>query len=113
MPYHSRSIGIMIVVVVISIVALASRASATHETEILVARCRAVCAQRHLHPEAAVDERIVEGSGVDAAKVESPDEKCHRIPDCQMCWKTCAMIYGNIYIWGHMCTLPKSLCVST
>ena len=113
MRHHSRIIGIMIVFVIISLVTHAPRASASHETELLVARCRAVCAQRHLHPVAVVDEGIVEAAGVEAAaKAETPDEKCHRIPDCQMCWKTCAMIYGNFYVWGRMCMLPKNLCVS-
>ena len=111
---------IFIVVVVASISGVAA-ASSSDEREILMARCRATCARRHLDYDAGfVDEqrqiKEVSSGNNDAAADEfadnSPDGRCRRKADCQMCWKTCAMIFGNVNIWGSMCNMPKAFCVS-
>ena len=85
--------------------------STATDNDVIMARCRATCARQHLLSDAVV-EHIEEVTGDDRTKLESLDEKCHRRANCQMCWKTCAMIYGNVNIWGSMCRMPKSFCVS-
>ena len=100
--------------IVVFVGAAAAAAAASDEKEVLMARCRATCALRHLPRGADADAAVdaAEIKEVSAAGESSLDERCGKKADCQMCWKTCAMIFVNVNVWGSMCRMPKRFCVS-
>ena len=97
---------------IVVLVGAAAAAAASDEKEVLMARCRATCALRHLPRGAATDADAADAAKIKEVTADSLDERCGKKADCQMCWKTCAMIFVRVNVWGSMCRMPKRFCVS-